>query len=379
MSASFDQQDHRYMRRALQLAARGRGMVEPNPMVGCVLAKDGKVVGEGYHHQFGGPHAEVHALRSAGDAARGSTAYVTLEPCCHHGKTPPCTEALIAAGVTRVVAAMKDPGRHVTGKGFTGLKDAGIEVQVGLCEDEARILTAPYVKRIVAQQPWVILKWAQSLDGKIATSTGDSQWISCPRSRKLVHRVRGQVDAILVGIGTVVRDDPELTCRDARLRRVAARIVLDPNLRIPMQARLISTARAAPTIIVTTEKLATEPRARDFSALGVEVVGVPVEDRQLSLRALLDELGARGMSNLLVEGGGDTIGRFIEANQADEALVFVSPILIGGQGAPGPIGGSGSERVADACKPVRMQRRRVDVDTLYRLQLKPLPQSSDAD
>jgi diaminohydroxyphosphoribosylaminopyrimidine deaminase / 5-amino-6-(5-phosphoribosylamino)uracil reductase len=359
--------DQPYMARALELAVRGQGHVEPNPMVGCVIVRGGRVVGEGYHRRFGGPHAEIEALRAAGARARGALACVTLEPCCHFGKTPPCTDALIAAGVRRVVAAMRDPFPRVRGRGTRLLKKSGIEVAMGLLEAEAMRLNAPYLKLQREHRPWVILKWAQSLDGRIATRTGDSQWISGEPSRRSVHRLRSRVDAVVVGVGTVLADNPQLTCRHGRPRRVAARIVLDPCLRTPLDARLVRTARKIPTVIVADEGGAKGRRLRPFVERGVEIIGIRTSSEGLDLGALLDELGRRGMTNVLVEGGGRTLGAFHDAGLADEAIVFVAPMLIGGAAARSPLAGLGAERIRDALRPANVQIRRSGEDLMYQL------------
>src|SRR5262245_52454147 len=242
-----------WMRRALELAERGRGAVEPNPLVGAVLVRDGALVGEGWHQRYGGPHAEVHALAAAGPAARGATLHVTLEPCCHPGKTPPCTDAVLAAGVARVVAAMSDPFPRVAGGGLARLRAAGLEVEVGLCEAEACRLNAPYLKLLSRGRPWVHAKWAMTLDGKMATRTGDSKWIRGGGSRRLVHELRGRVDAVVVGLGTALADDPALTARPPG-PRVATRVVLDGRGALPGDLQVVRTAPETPTLIATTER-----------------------------------------------------------------------------------------------------------------------------
>ncbi|MFO0973079.1 MAG: bifunctional diaminohydroxyphosphoribosylaminopyrimidine deaminase/5-amino-6-(5-phosphoribosylamino)uracil reductase RibD [Phycisphaerae bacterium] len=360
--------DRAMMLRALRLAQRGAGRVEPNPMVGAVLVRFGRVVGEGYHARFGGPHAEVAALRDAGRAARGATCYVTLEPCCHFGKTPPCTDALVRAGVARMVAALRDPFPRVAGGGFRRLRAAGIAVAVGPCAAEAAELNAPYLKRLQTGRPWVIAKWAQSLDGKIATRSGDSRWISSLASRRAAHALRGRVDAVLVGVNTVMTDDPELTCRHVRPKRVAARIVADADARTPPRSRLVRTARRIPTLIATAA-----PRSRRAAALaaaGCEILAVPRGPAGgVHLPTLLDLLGQKQMTNLLVEGGGRLLGSFLDAGLADEAVVFVAPRLIGGRTAPGALGGVGPADVA-RLPPMRViAERRLGVDRLVRLRL----------
>jgi diaminohydroxyphosphoribosylaminopyrimidine deaminase/5-amino-6-(5-phosphoribosylamino)uracil reductase len=336
------------MRQALALAVRGRGFVEPNPMVGAVvLDADGQVVGEGWHQNFGGSHAEVHALAAAGDRARGGTLIVTLEPCCHHGKTPPCTDAVLKAGVRRVVAAMADPFPKVDGGGLQRLREAGLEVHIGLCEPEAKRLNAPYLKLLRTGRPWVHLKWAMTLDGKIATRTGDSKWISGDESRRRVHELRGRMDAILVGRGTLLADDPLLTVRPPG-PRVPARVVVSASGDLPEQCRLRVTARESPVVVFTTS--GNEGKLAGWQADGAAVIGLPSSDTGLSVDAILDDLGRRRFTNILVEGGAGLLASFLDAGAADEFHVFVAPKLIGGGTAPSPIGGTGVARIADALR-----------------------------
>ncbi|WP_074311234.1 bifunctional diaminohydroxyphosphoribosylaminopyrimidine deaminase/5-amino-6-(5-phosphoribosylamino)uracil reductase RibD [Singulisphaera sp. GP187] len=347
------------MQRALAEAERGRGAVEPNPMVGSVVVRDGRLVGFGHHTQFGAPHAEVEALRRAGDAARGATLYVTLEPCCHIGKTPPCTEAILAAGVTRVVAAMPDPFPKVAGGGLARLREAGVVVEQGLEAAAAEHLNAPYLKRLSTGRPYVTAKWAMTLDGKTATASGDSRWISGPRSRALVHEVRGRMDAIVVGIGTALADDPELTARPPG-PRVPARVVLDGAGRLPTTSRLTRTAREVPVLVALTER-ATPERREALAALGCEVILFPGEG-PVPILPLLDELGRRGMTNLLVEGGGRILGAFLDAGQVDAVDVFIAPLIEGGQSRFTPAQGEGRSRMADALRLARPQVSLVDGD-----------------
>jgi diaminohydroxyphosphoribosylaminopyrimidine deaminase/5-amino-6-(5-phosphoribosylamino)uracil reductase len=344
------------MRRALELAQRGEGSVEPNPMVGAVVVRDEVVVGEGWHQRYGGPHAEVFALREAGERARGATLYVTLEPCCHHGKTPPCTDAVLRAGIARVVAAQADPYPEVAGRGAETLRAAGIEVEVGVCEAEARAVNAPYRKLLARGQPWVHAKWAMTLDGRIATRTGDSRWISNEVSRARVHSLRGRMDAIVVGMGTVLADDPQLTARPPG-PRTALRVVLDSQGRLPVGCNLVKTAREVPTLVATTALMAGE-RRRELEALGCEVVEFPAEQNRVVLDAVLAELGRRRATNLLVEGGGIVLGGFRDAGAIDEVHVFVAPRIVGGAGAAAPVLGVGVERIAEA---LTLAEHRVEV------------------
>jgi len=353
------------MWRALELAARGRGAVEPNPMVGAVIVRGGRVIGEGWHRRFGGPHAEVEALRACGRSARGATCYVTLEPCCHFGKTPPCTDALIAAGIRRVVAAVRDPFPRVRGGGFRRLRAAGARVDVGLLRDAAAELNAPFFKLQRTGRPWVILKWAQSLDGQIATRRGDSKWITSTEARRASHALRGRVDAVVVGVGTVLADDPELTCRLVSAKRAAVRVVLDTHARTPMSSQLVRTARTSPTLIVTGD--AKSVRARRLSRAGCDLLGLPTRGGRVRLDRLLDELGRRFMTNVMVEGGGALLGAFVDEGLADEADVFVAPRLIGGRAAVGPLAGVGPAKMGDLPNVRVVEDRPVGSDRFVRL------------
>ncbi len=363
--------EEQFMRRALDLARRGQGRVEPNPMVGCVLVQGGRMIAEGYHRRFGGPHAEVEALRRVDGTVRNLTAYVTLEPCSHFGKTPPCADALIRAGVRRVAVAMKDPFPEVAGRGIRRLRRAGIRVDVGLCRAEAALLNTPYLTLLTRQRPYVILKWAQSLDGRIATSTGDSRWISCAAARRIVHRLRARVDAILVGIGTVLADDPQLTARDVPLRRTAARLVLDTRLRLDPKSKLATTARQAPVVVFTSSPAlrTRRTRARQLCEQGVTIRTCPLRNGSLSLPAVLQHLAAERLTNLLVEGGGRLLTAFLEAKLVDEVYAFVAPKLIGGASAATPFGGLGARTVSEAITAASARWSRVGPDALCRLRL----------
>lgn len=333
------------MQHALALAARGLGYVEPNPPVGAVIVDaDGNLLGEGWHQRYGGPHAEVHALEQAGASAHGATLYVTLEPCCHFGKTPPCSRAVIAAGLKRVVVAMSDPNPRVEGGGIAELQAAGIAVEVGVCEAEAKVLTAPFVRWVTERRPWVHAKWAMTLDGKIASRTGHSQWISGPESREKVHELRGRMDAIAVGIGTVLADDPLLTARPPG-PRTATRTVIDPQGRMPQTSQLVRTINEAPVLWVVGEHVTPEHTAT-VEAAGVERLSLRCDPQQgFPLSELLSILGQRSMTHVLVEGGGHLLGRMFDAGLIDEYHVFIAPKLIGGATAPSPLNGLGGERI----------------------------------
>lgn len=350
------------MRRAIELARRGEGRVEPNPMVGAVVVdRDLQLIAEGWHEQFGGPHAEVHALRQAGSRAHGATLFVTLEPCAHQGKTPPCTEAVLASGVARVVIGSHDPFPQVNGRGIARLRQAGLQVETGLLDHDVRQLNAPFRKLIQTGQPWVHAKWAMTLDGRIASRSGASQWISNAVSRGRVHDLRGRMDAVLVGIGTAVADDPLLTARPPG-PRTAMRVVVDSQARLPLDSQLVRTARDGRVLVATTEQAPLSRRSA-LTAAGVEVLvlpsaatailpgkeaaqtpleasGVSVGGR-VDLPALLSALGARRMTNVLVEGGGALLGSLHDQRLLDEAHVFIAPRLLGGAAALSPVLGWG--------------------------------------
>ncbi|MEX0866593.1 MAG: bifunctional diaminohydroxyphosphoribosylaminopyrimidine deaminase/5-amino-6-(5-phosphoribosylamino)uracil reductase RibD [Pirellulales bacterium] len=337
------------MRQALELAAAGQGRVEPNPMVGCVIAAAGpdpRIVAQGCHRQFGGPHAEVDALQNAKGEVAGGTVYVTLEPCCHHGKTPPCSQALIEARPARVVVAMADPFAEVNGGGIRALEAAGVAVEVGLLEDEARELNAPYLKLLAQRRPWMIAKWAMTLDGKIATRSGDSQWISGELSRAVVHAIRGRVDAILVGKTTAERDDPLLTARPAGPRQ-AVRVVADRLASLSSESQLVRTAGEAPVLIACGDQASERDRSRLLAA-GCEVFVCQGHDSHQRLANLLDELGRRRLTNVLAEGGGQLLGSLFDLGEIDEVHLFVAPKLIGGRDATSPLSGVGVSAMKDA-------------------------------
>jgi diaminohydroxyphosphoribosylaminopyrimidine deaminase/5-amino-6-(5-phosphoribosylamino)uracil reductase len=319
--------DSRFMSRALELAARGQGHVEPNPMVGCVIARGEETIAEGWHQEFGQPHAEIEALSAVGSMADGATMYVTLEPCCHQGKTGPCTDAIVKSGIHKVVIAQRDPFPQVDGSGIRHLEAAGIEVEVGLLEQQAAALNAPYVKLVTTGRPWVIAKWAMTLDGKLATKTGDSRWISNEKSRGVVHRLRRRVDAVVVGRGTAQADDPLLTARPPG-PRAATRIVVDSQASLSTDSQLVRSSSESPTLIAVGPSASIENRNR-LTESGCEVVVFTSADRSERFDQLLVELGRRRMTNVLIEGGAELLGNVFDMGAIDEVHVFIAPKLVG--------------------------------------------------
>lgn len=335
------------MQMALGLVERGKGRVEPNPMVGAVVVKDGRVVGQGYHEYFGGPHAEVRALDEAGPLCRGATLYVSLEPCAHYGKTPPCVERVIEAGISRVVLAVMDPNPETAGKGAERLRQAGIEVVNGVLEEEARRLNAPFFKLMTVGMPYVIAKWAMSLDGKTATRTGDSRWVSSLESRAYVHKIRSQVDAVMVGIGTVLRDDPLLTCRHIEGGRNPKRLVVDGQARLPLDSQLLRTLSEAEVLVATTDRAPAE-RLDKLSKAGCRLIMVKDKGNKVDLGELMKMLGKEQFTSILVEGGGTLIASLFEEGLVDRVMVFIAPKIIGGGEARLHVSGIGVDKVEDA-------------------------------
>ena len=347
------------MRLALGLAERGRGFVEPNPMVGCVLVRCGTVIGQGFHEAFGGPHAEINALRSVGDPELlpGATAYVTLEPCCHTGKTPPCSDALIDAGIGRVVAAMRDPFPKVDGGGIEQLQKRSIETVVGVLRHDAEAVNAPYLMRVRHARPWVIAKWAMSIDGKIATASGESQWITGEASRADVHKLRSRVDAIVTGMGTVVSDDPMLTARNvASIPRVALRVVMCRRHTPAKHSKLIRSLDQAPVLIAAGPSI-DDRELEPLRQLGANTVRLQNDESEAMVADLLAHLHQRGATNVMLEGGGTILGSFADASLIDECHVYIGPSIIGGCDAMGPLEGNGVQRMSER---VRFQRRSCD-------------------
>lgn len=368
-------QTKRMLDLAARLAFRAAGDVEPNPLVGCVIARGDRVIGLGHHRKFGSAHAEIEALadcRRRGEGPAGATVYVTLEPCNGHGKQPPCTDALIAARGGRVIAARRDPNPPKAG-GADRLRAAGIEVDFTDASPLATSLAAPFVKRMATGLPWVIAKWAQSIDGRIATRTGDSKWISGEASRHAVHRLRARVDAIIVGIGTVKADDPMLTARGVpRLRRVASRIVLDGGLELPLDSALVRTARETPVMAATTTDALRQraTHAASLEAAGVAVLAFDAAPPQggVSIEAVLRHLGTSAASTVMVEGGAGVLGRMVDHGLIDEARVYIGPLLMADNEAPSAVKGRDPSRLVEAARMdlVRVARRGPDVEMWYR-------------
>jgi len=352
------------MKEALDLAAKARGRTSPNPLVGALVVKDGQIIGRGYHQKAGGPHAEVFALEEAGEKARGATLYVTLEPCSHHGRTPPCTEKVVAAGIKKVVVAMVDPNPKVAGRGLEQLKAAGVEVEVGLGEAEAKHLNEVFLKYITTGRPFIILKTGMSLDGKIATRSGDSRWITSEESRAYVHQIRDQVDAIMVGIGTILKDDPQLTTRLPNGQgKDPIRVIVDSSAQIPLSCKVLTQDSPAQTIIATTTKASPE-KVDLLAAKGVRVLVIEEKNGHVSMHKLMEELGKLEISSLLVEGGSSINGAVIRDKLVDKVFFFIAPQIIGGESAPSPIGGIGVETIKEVVKLKDYQMRCIGPDFL---------------
>lgn len=337
----------KFMRLALALAASAEERTYPNPMVGAVIVKNGKVIGRGYHRKAGLDHAEIAAIKNAKGSVKGAAMYVTLEPCDHYGKTPPCTKALIESGIKEVYAAMKDPNPVTSGKGIRKLRGAGVKVHVGMMEKEARELGRKYIKYITEKMPYITVKLAESLDGKIAAADGSSKWISSERSRKLVRKMRGTFDAVMVGIGTVLEDDPFLL-DEARKGYGTRRVVVDSKLRLPERSNLVKTALKSPVIIAVTSSAPGYKVNRLSRVQGLEVVTVRGKAGKVDLKDLFGKLAERGMVNILVEGGGELAGSLFDEKLADEAIFFISPKIIGGSASS--VRGKGAATIAEAIR-----------------------------
>jgi len=351
--------DEIFMREALRIARNAEGRTSPNPLVGAVIVKDGKIIAEGWHRQAGTPHAEIHALNMAGELSRGATLYVTLEPCSHFGRTPPCANKIIDAGISRVVAAMSDPNPKVAGRGFELLRAAGVEVEVGLLESEARRLNEVFIKWVTRRLPFVTMKFACSLDGKIATSTGESQWISGIDSRRFTHHLRDINDAILVGVGTVLADNPNLTTRLVDGKN-PVRVIVDSKARTPLDSKVVAD-NSARTIIATTNK-APQEKISALKARGVEVI--TAGDELVDLKFLMHELAEREITSVLVEGGGTIHFSMLRAGLVDKVLAFVAPKIIGGSNALTAVEGAGFEKLSDAVELDDLTAQQIGKDIL---------------
>jgi len=360
-----------YMLQALALAEKGRGWTSPNPMVGAVVVRDGQVVGRGYHQRAGGPHAEVNAIDDAGENARGATIYVTLEPCNHFGRTPPCTRKIMEAGIRRVVVAMTDPNPGVKGGGNQYLREQGIEIVTGVCEAQAQTLNEAFTTWITTGKPFVILKCAATLDGRIATRTGDSRWVTGPAARRFVHRIRHAVDGILVGVETVKKDDPSLTTRlDGEAGSDPTRIILDTHLSIPPTAKLLHLQSDAPTWVVCGPD-ADAGRRSALEAMGAQVIPAAVAGGRIDLPALMQRLGGMRIGSLLIEGGGRVIGSALAANIVDKLYLFYAPKLLGGDDGIPMCRGIGPERMQDSLAVHDLEVLRFDADILVQGYLNP--------
>jgi len=352
------------MQKALELAALAQGRTNPNPMVGAVIVKDGQIIGAGYHHKAGTPHAEVHALKEAGEFAAGSTLYVTLEPCSHFGRTPPCADAVINSGIKRTVIASVDPNPQVAGRGIKKLKEAGIEVEVGVLEHEASCLNEVFFKYIQTGLPFVALKTAMTLDGKIAAYSGDSKWITGEDSRKYVHELRNIYDAILVGIGTVLKDDPQLNTRlDREDIRDPVRIIIDGSLDLPSDSNICKTAGLQRTLVFCADSADLSKRL-EMEKRGIEIHSLNCNPGIMPLEKVIEKLGEIGICSLLVEGGGEINAYLLEHRLIDKVYWFVAPKIIGGRQAPSPIGGQGIEHMRNAVQLTSIDLTRFTADLL---------------
>ena len=364
--------DHLHLARAIELAERGRGHVSPNPVVGAVIGRQGEVIGEGFHRAIGEPHAEVEAIRAAeGRDLEGATLYVSLEPCCHHGKTPPCTEAICDVGISRVVVGADDPSAHASGRGLGILRDEGIEVVLarGELATRARLQNQPFRKHARTGRPWVVFKSAMTLDGKVATGSGDSKWISGEPSRELVHRWRSECDGVAVGIGTALADDPELTARLPGVERQPRRIVFDSLARLPHDSKLLRDARRFPLTVVVS-RAAPRTATDALQTHGAEVIVATGENEPARVRSALAQLGAAELTSILLEGGSRLAGAFLDAEEVDEMRLFLAPIVLGGRTARKPLEGEGSDTIAEAVRALTLESSRVGADLLVSARIK---------
>jgi diaminohydroxyphosphoribosylaminopyrimidine deaminase/5-amino-6-(5-phosphoribosylamino)uracil reductase len=366
--------DHEHLARSIELAEFGLGRVHPNPMVGALLVRDEKVLGEGWHEECGGPHAEVNAIADAtakGADVAGATLYVSMEPCCHHGKTPPCTDAVIAAGIARVVIASDDPSAKAAGRGPGILRDEGIDVDVadGDLAARARLINQAFRKHARSGRPWILFKSAMTLDGKVATRTGDSQWISDESSRARAHRWRASLDAVAVGIGTALADDPQLTSRVDGVHHQPRRIVFDSTARLPLDSQLV-TAAPERALTVVVGRAARRSAVEALEMAGADVIVATGENEPARVRSALDQLGQSGVTSILLEGGPHLAGAFLDAGEIDEVRLFLAPLLLGGRAGRDPLEGEGVERISEALRALTLDCERVADDLLISARLR---------
>lgn len=356
--------DQQYMRRAIELAKKGEGYTKPNPLVGAVIVKDNKIIGEGYHQFYGGPHAEINAFRNALEDVKGGKMYVTLEPCSHYGKTPPCALAIVESGIKEVVIGMKDPNPLVAGRGIRILEEAGIKVTSGVLEEEVKELNEIFIKYITTKLPFVIMKTAMTLDGKIAAHTGDSKWITNELSRQYVHKIRNKVSAIMVGIGTVLEDDPMLTTRlEDKEGADPIRVIVDSRGRIPLESKVLNIDSEAKTIIAVTEK-ASKEKIKEIENKGAEVLIIPEKNDKVDLKYLMKELGERDIDSILLEGGSTLNYSALNEGIVDKVISFIAPKIIGGEKAKTPVGGEGREYMKDAIALENIKVSRFEEDVM---------------
>jgi diaminohydroxyphosphoribosylaminopyrimidine deaminase/5-amino-6-(5-phosphoribosylamino)uracil reductase len=370
-SLAATERDHEHLYRAIELAAKARGRTSPNPLVGAVIVKGTRTIGEGFHEAAGQPHAERVALAACSEDPAGATLYVSLEPCAHHGRTPPCTDAIVEAKLGRVVIASDDPSAKAAGRGLGVLRDEGIQVDVaeGAVADAARLLNQPFRKHARTGRPLVLLKYAMTLDGKVATRTGDSKWISSELSRARAHRWRADSDAVAVGIGTALADDPLLTARIDAVARQPRRVVFDAEARLPLASQLVRSSDEPPVILVCS-RAASRTRVQALEATGVEVVVASGENESARIQSALAELGSREIQQLLVEGGPHLAGAFLDAGEVDELRVFVAPVVAGGRDARPAVEGEGVAMIADAARALHTTVERIDDDVLVTARLR---------
>jgi diaminohydroxyphosphoribosylaminopyrimidine deaminase/5-amino-6-(5-phosphoribosylamino)uracil reductase len=365
------ERDQKHLSRALELAAQARGRTSPNPLVGAVIVKNGRPIGEGFHEQAGLPHAERSALAACEEDPEGATMYVSLEPCAHEGRTPPCTDAILEAKIARVVVASDDPTPKANGRGLGILRDEGVDVEVvnGSVAAEARLLNQPFRKHALTGRPHVVFKVATTLDGKVATAAGDSKWISNEASRARAHRWRAEVDAVAVGIHTATADDPLLTARVDAVPKQPTRVIFDSEASLPLDSKLVSSLDNAPLIVVCS-RAATRTNVQALEAIGVDVIVATGQNEPARLGAALDELGARDIQAILLEGGPHLAGTFFDIDEIDEMRIFIAPLVAGGADSLPVLGGQGIARIDDARKPVHMEHEEIDGDLLICARLK---------